>query len=234
MLLDQLADAVDLFPAEAAAAIHPDWVEPELRLAVVAFDVDVRRLAPIASVEEEPESTRSQHSRHTPMLHPPSAKSNSARPKGTSSLITSLPALRVGHNVPMLRKSVMPLVKPPLFRPERQKPTTRGGTPFAATGPVVAGPPVALLPLPVRRRSRAAGLGRDSALRLSGGGDRPGAPFIEPGRSGVSVASFDPQSCLEAVARCRQFDRRLVSAWAAGQFDARRIAGVIVAALESL
>ena len=61
-----------------------------------------------------------------------------------------------------------------------------------------------------------------------------GAPFIEPGRSGVSVASFDPQSCLEAVARCRQFDHRLVSAWAAGQFDARRIAGVIVAALKSL
>ena len=57
----------------------------------------------------------------------------------------------------------------------------------------------------------------------------PGAPFIEPGRGGVSVESFDPQTCLEAVARCRQFDRGAVSAWAAGQFDARRIAGVIVA-----
>ncbi len=55
-----------------------------------------------------------------------------------------------------------------------------------------------------------------------------GAPFIEPGHSGVSLASFDPQLCLEAVARCRQFDRRLVSAWAAGQFDPRRIAGVIL------
>src|SRR6476646_9075853 len=42
MLLDQLADAVDLFPAEAVAALQPDGVEPELRFGVVPLDVDVR------------------------------------------------------------------------------------------------------------------------------------------------------------------------------------------------
>jgi hypothetical protein len=53
MLLDQITDSVDLFPAEAAAALQPDGIEPELRLAVVTFDVDVRRLPSIAGVEEE-------------------------------------------------------------------------------------------------------------------------------------------------------------------------------------
>jgi hypothetical protein len=54
MLLDQFADPVELFPAEAAAALQPDWVEPELRLAIVTLDMDVRRLASVAGVKEEP------------------------------------------------------------------------------------------------------------------------------------------------------------------------------------
>ena len=61
-----------------------------------------------------------------------------------------------------------------------------------------------------------------------------GAPFIEPGRTGAVVERLDPQSCLEAVAGCRQLDRRRVSEAAAVQFDARRIVGVIAAALEGL
>jgi hypothetical protein len=46
MLLDQFADSVDLFPPEAVASLQPNGVEPELRLAVVAFDVDVRGSPP--------------------------------------------------------------------------------------------------------------------------------------------------------------------------------------------
>jgi hypothetical protein len=61
-----------------------------------------------------------------------------------------------------------------------------------------------------------------------------GAPFVEPGRSGVLLARLDPQSCLDAVARCRQLDRVAVRALAVGRFDARRIVGVIVRALGGL
>ncbi len=61
-----------------------------------------------------------------------------------------------------------------------------------------------------------------------------GAPFVEPGRTGAVVERLDAQSCLEAVAGCRQLDRRRVSEAAAVQFDARRIVGVIAAALEGL
>ena len=65
-------------------------------------------------------------------------------------------------------------------------------------------------------------------------GFRAGAPFIEPGRTGAVVERLDSQSCLEAVAGCRQLDRGQVSESAAVQFDARRIVGVIAEALESL
>ena len=34
-----------------------------------------------------------------------------------------------------------------------------------------------------------------------------GAPFVEPGRTGVLLERLDSQSCLEAVAGCRQLDR---------------------------
>src|SRR5262249_38003925 len=68
MLLDQLVDAVDFFPAEAATALEPDRVEPEFRLAVVSFDMDVRRLTPIAGIEEEPKWTHAEYGRHATML----------------------------------------------------------------------------------------------------------------------------------------------------------------------
>src|SRR5262245_10817452 len=78
MLLDQVTDAVDLFPAEAVAALQQDEVEPELRFAVVTFHMDVRRLAPIAGVEEEPEWAHAEHGRHADMLRRPGAMSNGA------------------------------------------------------------------------------------------------------------------------------------------------------------
>ena len=78
MLLDQLADSVDLFPAEAVAALQPDGVEPELRLAVVALNMDVRWLDPIAGVEEEPEWPHPKYSRHVLMLRQPAVGSNTS------------------------------------------------------------------------------------------------------------------------------------------------------------
>jgi hypothetical protein len=61
-----------------------------------------------------------------------------------------------------------------------------------------------------------------------------GAPFIEPGHTGVLLEKFTPQACLEAVALCRQLDREAVRAAAVEQFDSRRIVGVIAAALEAV
>src|SRR5438093_400288 len=49
VFFDQMTDLVDLLPAEAMAALKFNWVEPELRLAVVALDVDMRRLATVAA-----------------------------------------------------------------------------------------------------------------------------------------------------------------------------------------
>jgi hypothetical protein len=46
VLLNQFTDSVDLFSAEAAATFEADGVEPEFRLTLVPFDVDVRPLAP--------------------------------------------------------------------------------------------------------------------------------------------------------------------------------------------
>src|SRR4051812_46825093 len=42
--LDDRLDLADLVAGEPPAPLQPDGVEPELRLAVVAFDMDVRRL----------------------------------------------------------------------------------------------------------------------------------------------------------------------------------------------
>jgi hypothetical protein len=46
------------------------------RLAVVPFDVDVRRITPVPGVEEEPERAYSKYSRHREMLHRLGTKSN--------------------------------------------------------------------------------------------------------------------------------------------------------------
>jgi hypothetical protein len=76
MLLDQLVDSVDLFSTKAVTALQSNGVEPELRLTVVPLYMNMRRLAPIAGIEEEPERTYSENSRHVPMLHRPGATGN--------------------------------------------------------------------------------------------------------------------------------------------------------------
>jgi hypothetical protein len=52
VLFDQFTDLADLLAAKAVAALQADRVEPELCFAVVVFDVDMRRLTTIASVEK--------------------------------------------------------------------------------------------------------------------------------------------------------------------------------------
>src|SRR5262249_55481842 len=58
------------------AALQPYRVEPELRLAVVALNRDVRRLATVTDVEEEVERPAAERRRHAPMLPRPAPPSN--------------------------------------------------------------------------------------------------------------------------------------------------------------
>jgi hypothetical protein len=53
VLLNDLLNLVDLLAGEPSASLQPDGIEPEFRLSVVALDVDVRWLIPIAGIEEE-------------------------------------------------------------------------------------------------------------------------------------------------------------------------------------
>lgn len=58
-----------------------------------------------------------------------------------------------------------------------------------------------------------------------------GAPFVDPGRTGVLLGRFRPDECIEAAAVCRQLDRRCVAAAAAGQFDTHLIASTVIRSL---
>jgi hypothetical protein len=60
-----------------------------------------------------------------------------------------------------------------------------------------------------------------------------GAPFIRPGRTGVLLDRFRPEACIDAVARCHQFDRHTVAAEANRQFDTTEIVDSVLAALHS-
>ncbi len=68
MLLDQSLNPPNLSGSEAAAALKAHGAQPELRRILVAFDVNMPRLIPIARVEEETVGARSQHRRHRPTL----------------------------------------------------------------------------------------------------------------------------------------------------------------------
>ncbi len=58
-----------------------------------------------------------------------------------------------------------------------------------------------------------------------------GAPFIQPGRTGILLDRFRPKTCIDAVARCHQFDRNIIAAAAAEQFDTARIIDTLLASL---
>jgi len=59
-----------------------------------------------------------------------------------------------------------------------------------------------------------------------------GAPFIQPGRTGIVLDRFRPEACLDAVTACHQFDRQTVAALAAQQSDTTRIVGTVTRALD--
>jgi hypothetical protein len=59
-----------------------------------------------------------------------------------------------------------------------------------------------------------------------------GAPFIRPGVSGSLVASTMSHDWIRAIEICRTLDRQHVAAWARREFDSRRIAGVVLSALD--
>ncbi len=68
VLLNQLGEPVDFLRGEPVTSLKADRIEPELGLTIIAFDVDVRRLAAIASVKEESKRTTSKHGGHRLML----------------------------------------------------------------------------------------------------------------------------------------------------------------------
>lgn len=64
VFVDAPPDPVKLIPAESAAALKPDRIEPELRNAAISFDVNVRRFITIAGIKEEPLRAKTKNGRH--------------------------------------------------------------------------------------------------------------------------------------------------------------------------
>ncbi len=76
VLRDEPANLIDLFTTEAPTPYKPKRIEPKLRRAIIAIDVHVRGLAPVASVKEEAKRSESKDSRHLPMVRHSNAESN--------------------------------------------------------------------------------------------------------------------------------------------------------------
>ena len=64
-------------------------------------------------------------------------------------------------------------------------------------------------------------------------GTPTGAPFIQPGRTGVLLDRFRPKECAETVEQCHRFDRHLVATVANRQFNTARIVHTVVRALRA-
>lgn len=65
MLLDQAEDSVDFASVESSATLKPHWFEPEFRDILIAFDMDVGRLATVTCVEKEPVGAGPKNGGHT-------------------------------------------------------------------------------------------------------------------------------------------------------------------------
>jgi hypothetical protein len=76
MFRDQSPEASEVFGLESITAFHSHRIEPEFRFAIVALDVDVRRLVAIARVEKETEGSYAEDGRHATMLLPRRRTSN--------------------------------------------------------------------------------------------------------------------------------------------------------------
>jgi hypothetical protein len=53
VLLDDRLDPVDFPAGESLASLQPDGIKPKLGLTIIALDVNVRWLIPIAGIQEE-------------------------------------------------------------------------------------------------------------------------------------------------------------------------------------
>jgi len=68
VLFDKLSNLIDFFARETSTPLKANRIEPELRLAFVSFDVDVRRFGSIRRIKEKAERSDAKDSRHQFML----------------------------------------------------------------------------------------------------------------------------------------------------------------------
>jgi hypothetical protein len=68
LLLYQFQDSIDFLSGEPETAFQQDRIEPNFRLVVFAFHMDMGRLIPVTRIEEKPVGSRSQYGGHPPML----------------------------------------------------------------------------------------------------------------------------------------------------------------------
>jgi hypothetical protein len=68
LLLYEFQDPIDFFSGEPETAFQQDRIEPNFRLVVFAFHMDMGRLIPVTRIEEKPVGSRSQYGGHPPML----------------------------------------------------------------------------------------------------------------------------------------------------------------------
>ena len=70
MVADERGHPVELRTPETAALVEADGFEPEIGQVLVALHVDVRRLRPVAGLEEEPVGASPEHCRHAERCYP--------------------------------------------------------------------------------------------------------------------------------------------------------------------
>jgi hypothetical protein len=68
VLFGDLPKLIDFLARESTTPLNAQRIEPELRLALVPFNVDMRWFGAIARIKEEPERSDAQNSRHLHML----------------------------------------------------------------------------------------------------------------------------------------------------------------------
>lgn len=64
MLQDQPVNVHQFTPSETGARVKSDGLQPEFRLVVIPFDMDVRGFMPVPGVKEKTIWARTQNSRH--------------------------------------------------------------------------------------------------------------------------------------------------------------------------
>jgi len=75
-------DSVDFLPAKPVTVLQADRFQPELGLAVIAFNMNMRRFVAVTGIEEKSIRTALEYSRHCTMLRAVDDLSNSAKKTG--------------------------------------------------------------------------------------------------------------------------------------------------------